>query len=96
MDTVELIRGLIAVNLLTAVVMIYDKCSAPSRLWRIPEKSLLLLGLLGGSPTLLLMMQVLRHKTAKRSFQFKLMVMLVVQVAIATALIMEASGGGDH
>ena len=48
-----------------------DKWCAKRSARRVPEVSLLLLGALGGWPGGLLGMNVFRHKTAKRSFQFK-------------------------
>jgi uncharacterized membrane protein YsdA (DUF1294 family) len=48
-----------------------DKWKASRSLWRVPEFSLLLLALLGGWPGGLLGMNVFKHKTSKRSFQFK-------------------------
>jgi uncharacterized membrane protein YsdA (DUF1294 family) len=46
-----------------------DKSAARNGNWRTPERSLLLLGLLGGWPGGVLAQQWLRHKTARRSFQ---------------------------
>jgi uncharacterized membrane protein YsdA (DUF1294 family) len=46
-----------------------DKSAARNGGWRTPERSLLLLGLVGGWPGGVLAQQWLRHKTAKRSFQ---------------------------
>jgi uncharacterized membrane protein YsdA (DUF1294 family) len=46
-----------------------DKSAARTGNWRTPERSLLLLGLLGGWPGGVLAQQWLRHKTARRSFQ---------------------------
>jgi uncharacterized membrane protein YsdA (DUF1294 family) len=46
-----------------------DKSAARKGGWRTPERTLLLLGLVGGWPGALLAQQWLRHKTAKASFQ---------------------------
>jgi uncharacterized membrane protein YsdA (DUF1294 family) len=48
-----------------------DKWKASCGRQRVPEFSLLLLALLGGWPGGWVGMKVFRHKTAKRSFQFK-------------------------
>jgi len=46
-----------------------DKSAARNGGWRTPERTLLLLGLVGGWPGAVLAQQWLRHKTAKRSFR---------------------------
>lgn len=46
-----------------------DKSAARNGGWRTPERTLLLLGLVGGWPGGMLAQQWLRHKTAKRSFR---------------------------
>jgi uncharacterized membrane protein YsdA (DUF1294 family) len=46
-----------------------DKSAARSGSWRTPERTLLLLGLVGGWPGGVLAQQWLRHKTSKRSFR---------------------------
>lgn len=54
---------LAAVNLVTFTVYGVDKAKARRGAWRIPEKTLFLLPLLGGSVGALLGMLVFRHKT---------------------------------
>ena len=55
----------------------FDKWRAAGSKRRVSEFSLALLGALGGWPGGLLGMKVFRHKTAKRSFQFKYAVALI-------------------
>lgn len=54
---------LIAINLVTFAVYGADKRRARRGAWRVPEKTLFLLPLLGGSVGALLGMRVFRHKT---------------------------------
>ncbi len=49
----------------------FDKWQASRGRWRVRESALIWLGLLGGWPGGMLGMMVFRHKSAKRSFQFK-------------------------
>ncbi|KPG85682.1 DUF1294 domain-containing protein [Frigoribacterium sp. RIT-PI-h] len=65
-----LVGGLVGVTVLTALVYGLDKSAARRGRRRVPERTLLLLGLLGGWPGALVAQQLLRHKTSKRSFQF--------------------------
>jgi uncharacterized membrane protein YsdA (DUF1294 family) len=46
-----------------------DKWKAAKRQWRVPEKTLLTVDLLGGWPGGLAGQRVFRHKTSKRSYQ---------------------------
>ena len=59
----------LACSLACFVAYVMDKAAARAGRWRISEKSLLLLGLVGGWPGGLLAQRLLRHKTAKRPFQ---------------------------
>lgn len=51
------------------LLMGWDKRKAQKHQWRIPEKRLLLLGLIGGGVGGLLGMQVFRHKTRESKFK---------------------------
>jgi uncharacterized membrane protein YsdA (DUF1294 family) len=57
------------VNGATAYAFYDDKQRALANSWRIPEKSLCLLGLLGGWPAGYLAMKQFKHKTKKQSFR---------------------------
>jgi len=58
-----------------------DKAAARNGSWRTPERSLLLLGLVGGWPGALLAQQWLRHKSAMRPFRRLFWVTVVANVA---------------
>lgn len=58
----------LAMNLLTVIFMGCDKFCACHDMWRIPEKTLLGLGLLSGGVGGLISMQVFHHKTRKPVF----------------------------
>jgi uncharacterized membrane protein YsdA (DUF1294 family)/cold shock CspA family protein len=80
-----LVGGLVGVNALTALVYALDKSAARRGRRRMPERTLLLLGLLGGWPGALAAQQLLRHKTSKRSFQLAFWGTVAVNVAAVTA-----------
>ena len=61
--------ALLAVNLLTFWVYAADKNAARHGRWRVPEKHLHLLSLLGGWPGAWLAQQAMRHKSSKRAFR---------------------------
>ncbi|MDR0183045.1 DUF1294 domain-containing protein [Lysobacter arvi] len=72
----------LALNVVTVLVYAYDKAIAGGgRRRRVPERTLLTLALLGGSPGALLAMGLLRHKTAKASFRRAMMAIVLLQIA---------------
>ena len=74
---------LVAVNLVTFTVYGVDKAKARRGAWRVPEKTLFLLPLLGGSVGALLGMLVFRHKTKHWYFVWGIPLILLAQIALA-------------
>ena len=56
-------------SILTFLTYMFDKSAARSNQWRTPERTLHLLGLIGGWPGALIAQKLLRHKTKKLSFR---------------------------
>jgi uncharacterized membrane protein YsdA (DUF1294 family)/cold shock CspA family protein len=73
--------GYATLSLLSVGAYALDKASARRRRLRIPENLLHLLGLAGGWPGSLVAQQLLRHKSAKRSFIVVLWITVVLNVA---------------
>ena len=67
----------------------YDKAIAGGNHRRISERAFYILAILGGSPGLLLGMNVFRHKTRKASFQFVLGIILLIQAIAVFWLLSE-------
>ncbi len=79
-----LIIYLIAVNVLAFAVYGWDKArSKVQGARRVPEKTLFLLALLGGSVGAVLGMRVWRHKTRHWYFKYGLPAILLAQLALA-------------
>ena len=74
---------LAAVNLVIFTVYGVDKAKARRGAWRVPEKTLFLLPLLGGSVGALLGMLVFRHKTKHWYFVWGIPLILLAQIALA-------------
>ena len=74
---------LIAINIVTFAVYGIDKRRARRGAWRVPEKTLFLLPLLGGSLGALLGMRVFHHKTKHWYFVWGIPAILLVQTALA-------------
>lgn len=71
------------VNLLAFSAMGSDKQRARRNLQRIPEKTLIWLAVLGGSPGEIVGMYLFRHKTQHKKFNPGLLILLVLQIAFA-------------
>ncbi len=78
-----LLVWLAVINLVTFAVYGIDKAKAKRGAWRVPEKTLFLLPLLGGSLGALLGMKVFRHKTKHWYFVWGIPLILVAQIALA-------------
>ena len=81
-----LLAWLAVINLLTFIVYGADKRRARKGKWRVPEKTLFLLPLLGGSIGALLGMRVFHHKTKHWYFRIGLPLILLAQIALAVWL----------
>ena len=77
---------LAAVNVVTFTVYGIDKRKARRGAWRVPEKTLFLLPLLGGSVGALLGMKVFRHKTKHWYFVWGIPAILLAQLALTVWL----------
>lgn len=78
-----LLAYLLVINIISFITLGLDKWKAEwNSSFRIPEKILWLLTLLGGSIGTLLAMNFFRHKTKKLPFQTVVAVILVVQMLI--------------
>jgi uncharacterized membrane protein YsdA (DUF1294 family) len=76
-----------ALNLLTFALYARDKHAARTGQWRTPENTLHLFSLLGGWPAAWVAQRVLRHKTAKRSFQWVFWLTVVVNLVALGAYV---------
>ena len=81
-----LLAWLAAVNLVTFAVYGIDKAKAKRGAWRVPERTLFLLPLLGGSLGALLGMRVFHHKTKHWYFVWGIPLILLAQIALAVWL----------
>ena len=82
-----LIIYLLIINDLGFLLMLIDKYKARKNLWRIPEKTLLGVALMGGSIGSYAGMQIFRHKTKHPQFYIGIPVIMAVQL-IAVAYFM--------
>lgn len=73
---------LCAINLAAFLAMGLDKWKAKKNAWRIPEKTLFLLVILGGSVGGILGMQLFRHKTRHWYFKWGFPAIFIAQILL--------------
>ena len=78
---------LVIINVVTFLACGLDKLKAKVDAWRIPEKTLLGLAVIGGSVGGILGMRTFRHKTRHKQFSVGLPVILVVQIVLVVLLL---------
>ena len=71
---------LLLINAAAFLLMLADKIKAKKNLWRIPESTLMLSAILGGSIGALAGMYTFRHKTLHSKFTIGIPAILIVQV----------------
>ena len=74
---------LLIVNALGFVLMLADKRKARKKKWRIPESTLMLVALIGGSIGCLSGMYLFRHKTRHPKFTVGVPLILALKVVLA-------------
>ena len=69
------------INLLAFIMFCVDKRAAQNNGWRISEKALIIVSMLGGSVGSLVSMNMFRHKTKKMKFILGIPIILALQIA---------------
>jgi uncharacterized membrane protein YsdA (DUF1294 family) len=77
---------LIIINLIAFVISGFDKHKARHKRHRISEKTLFLLGIIGGCPGLYISFLVFRHKT--RHFRFMIGIPLIFAIQLTVAYLL--------
>ena len=81
-----IIYYLLVINAVAFFVYGIDKLKARKGWWRIPEATLLLLAIIGGSIGAWLGMKVWHHKTMHNKFRYGLPLIFLLQLALAVYL----------
>ena len=86
--TRNIIIYLVVINIFTFLAMWWDKHEAKVGDWRISEKALFILVLLGGGIGGILGMYVFRHKTKEWYFKFGFPIILIIEIILAVYLML--------
>lgn len=88
MIVIGIITGYLAVlNLTGFALMGIDKRRAVKKLWRIPESTLFIIALIGGSIGSIIGMRIFHHKTRHWYFVYGMPAILLLQLAAVIVLI---------
>lgn len=80
----------VAISLTAIIVTVYDKLAATRNpKGRIRERSLLIVGLLGGALPMIATMLIIRHKTSKKKFMLTLPLMIMLHTALLMYLYLQ-------
>ena len=85
-------RYLVAVNVIELSLFAWDKLQAKQKGWRVSERQLLLVALLGGTPAAFLASSLFHHKLHKAAFMKPLRVTAAFQV-VSVLLLLHAKFG---
>ena len=77
----------LGLGILLSIVYAVDKSAARNHRWRVSERNLLVVGLLGGWLGAVVAQQVLRHKTRKASFQWAFWATVIVNAVVVLAFV---------
>lgn len=77
--------ALIAV--VAVIITVADKSAAKRGKWRVPEATLMLIGLFGGALPMYVTMKTIRHKTKHKKFMIGLPLEIALHAAVAAMII---------
>ena len=85
-----LLSCIIGVNVITFVVYGIDKLKAKKGKWRVPETTLLLLAIVGGSVGAWCGVKVWHHKTVHAKFKYGIPLIMAMQAGLLVCLMTKA------
>ena len=77
---------LAVISLVSMITTAWDKHCAKRDMWRVPEKTLIIMSILGGSVAMYVTMKTIRHKTKHPKFMVGIPVIIFLQVAAVAAM----------
>lgn len=77
---------LVIISAVSVILTVYDKIAAKTGSRRIAEKTLMLLGLIGGAGAMLVTMLIIHHKTRHAKFMAGLPIEIILHTGIILAV----------
>ena len=87
---ISVLYYLAVINTITFMVYGIDKLKAKKSEWRIPEATLLLLAVIGGSIGAWCGVKVWHHKTMHKKFKYGIPLIVAIQIGLCSYLIAKA------
>lgn len=84
-----LIYYLLGINAVTFALYGIDKFKSKKGWWRIPEKTLLMLTVIGGSMGALCGIRLFHHKTRHKKFYLGVPILLVIQIVLLSLFLID-------
>lgn len=78
---------IVAISVMATILTILDKWKAKHNKWRIPENTLMLVGLLGGALAMYITMKTIRHKTLHKKFMIGLPLEILLHCILVLVVI---------
>ncbi len=72
----------IIISFISILVTVIDKLNSINGKWRVSEKSLFLLAIVGGAFAMYLTMRIIHHKTLHNKFMFGLPLIILLQIVL--------------
>lgn len=73
---------ILIINVFAAIVTLIDKRKSIKGKWRVSEKNLFIIALLGGSVGMYITMRIIRHKTRHNRFMLGLPAIFILQTVL--------------
>ncbi|GHU63421.1 phosphoesterase [Clostridia bacterium] len=73
------------ISIIAIVLTIHDKNAARKQTWRVKERTLFLISVLGGSIAMLITMRLVRHKTQRKKFMIGIPLIIAIQLILVFA-----------
>lgn len=83
----------VIISLISVWLTVKDKKAAINNKWRVPESTLMILGLFGGAVAMLITMKKIRHKTKHAKFMVGLPIEIALQIVILVLLYIKVFQG---
>lgn len=80
---IPLLIYFIIISVVAVAATAYDKSAAWKRAWRVPERTLLWIGALGGALFMFILMKLIRHKTRHAKYMIPLPIFILLHAIIA-------------
>ena len=77
----------VLISLVAVIITVADKSAAKKGKWRVPEATLMLIGIFGGALAMFVTMRTIRHKTKHMKFMIGLPLEIALHAAVVCLLV---------